>query len=86
MAFQEQDKVVSACATTAIWSSLHAMHWKNVREIRSCSEITTNALNHINGSSNSFPNRELSNKQILRALDCEKLKHHTIDLCDYLAD
>lgn len=86
VAFQEQDKVVSACATTAIWSSLHAMHWKNVREIRSCSEITTNALNHINGSSNSFPNRELSNKQILRALDCEKLKHHTIDLCDYLAD
>jgi hypothetical protein len=83
VAFQEQDKVVSACATTAIWSSLHAMYWKGVREIRSCSEITTNALNHINGSSNSFPNRELSNKQILRALDFEKLKHHTVDLLDY---
>ncbi|EPI2168773.1 hypothetical protein ACS5HP_002938 [Vibrio alginolyticus] len=86
VAFQEQDKVVSACATTAIWSSLHAMHWKNVREIRACSEITTNALNHIVGSSNSFPNRDLSNKQILRALDFEKLKHHTADISDYSSD
>ncbi len=86
VAFQEQDKVVSACATTAIWSSLHAMHWKNVREIPACSEITTNALNHINGSSNSFPNRDLSNKQILRALDFEKLKHHTADISGYSAE
>ncbi|MBY7905122.1 hypothetical protein KW458_06425 [Vibrio fluvialis] len=83
VAFQEQDKVVSACATTAIWSSLHAMRWKNVRDIRSCSEITTNAVNHIPGSNNSFPNLELSNKQILRALDFEKLKHHTIDVRGY---
>ncbi|MCS4296355.1 MULTISPECIES: C39 family peptidase [Acinetobacter] len=83
VAFQEQDKVVSACATTAIWSSLHAMHWKSVREIPACSEITTNALNHISGSSNSFPNHDLSNKQILRALDFEKLKHHTADITAY---
>lgn len=86
IAFQEQDKVVSACATTAIWSSLHAMHWKNVRDIRACSEITTNAINHISGSSNSFPNRDLSNKQILRALDFEKLKHHTVDIKNYSAE
>ncbi|EKT4485761.1 C39 family peptidase [Shewanella algae] len=86
VAFQEQDKVVSACATTAIWSSLHAMHWKNVRDIRACSEITTNAINHISGSSNSFPNRDLSNKQILRALDFEKLKHHTADITSYSSE
>jgi hypothetical protein len=86
VAFQEQDKVVSACATTAIWSSLHAMHWKDVRQIPACSEITTNALNHISGSSNSFPNRDLSNKQILRALDFEKIKHHTADISAYSAD
>lgn len=80
IAFQEQDKVVSACATTAIWSSLHAMHWKNVRDIPSCSEITTNAINHIHGSSNAFPKNELSNKQIFRALDFEGLKYHVYDI------
>lgn len=76
IAFQEQDNVVSACATTAIWSSLHALEWRNVRNIPACSIITTNAINHIEGSSNKFPNKELSNKQILRALDFEKLRHH----------
>ncbi len=76
IAFQEQDKVVSACATTAIWSALHALHWKNALDIPACSVITTNAINHINGSSNRFPNKELSNKQILRAIDFEKLRHH----------
>lgn len=82
IAFQEQDKVISACATTSIWSALHAIQWKDVRDIPSRGEITTNAINHINDSSNSFPNKELSNKQILRAIDSEKLKHHTEFLRD----
>jgi hypothetical protein len=77
IAFQEQDKVVAACATTAIWASLHALPWRSVRGIPSCSEITTNAINHIADSSNSFPSKELSNKQILRALDFEGLRHHS---------
>lgn len=76
IAFQEQDKVVSACATTAIWSALHGCAWKDDRLIPACSEITTNAINHIDGSNNSFPNKGLSHKQILRALDFEDLKHH----------
>lgn len=78
IAFQEQDKIISACATTSIWSALHAISWKNVRDIPSRIEITTNAINHINESSNSFPSKELSNKQILRAVDSEKLKHQAI--------
>lgn len=80
IAFQEQDKVVSACASTAIWSSLHSLTWRDVRAIHSCSEITVNAINHIDGSSNSFPNKELTNKQILRCLDVEGLRHHSEDL------
>lgn len=79
VAFQEQDKVVSACATTAIWSALNALSWRPIRGIPSCSEITTNAINFIEGSSNSFPNKELSNKQILRALDVEGLRHHSFE-------
>ena len=80
VAFQEQDRVLSACATTAIWSAMHALHWKNVRDIPSCGEITDAAINHVSGSSNRFPNHGLTNKQILRALDVDGLKHHTIDL------
>ena len=79
IAFQEQDKVISACATTAIWSSLHALKWRDEKSVSSCSKITTNAINHINDSSNSFPSKELSNKQILRALDLEGLRHHSLD-------
>ncbi|ARC77956.1 hypothetical protein AXW93_03715 [Pseudomonas aeruginosa] len=80
IAFQEQDKVVAACATTAIWSALHCLKWRDAKSIHSCSEITQNAINHIDGSSNSFPNKELSNKQILRSLDVEGLRHHSEDL------
>lgn len=80
LAFQEQDKVVSACATTAIWTILQGTPGKLQNDIPACSEITTNAINHINNSNNFFPKKELSNKQILRALDFEKLKHHSYDL------
>ncbi|MBB3823452.1 hypothetical protein FHT03_003535 [Xanthomonas arboricola] len=76
VAFQEQDKVVSACATTAIWSSLHAADWIPLQSIPSCSQITTNAINFIEGSSNNFPNKELTNKQMLRAIDVAGYRHH----------
>ncbi len=82
IAFQEQDKVVAACATTAIWTALHALPWRDVREIPSCSEITTAAINFIDGSSNGFPNKELSNKQIQRSLDVEGLRYHATTLGD----
>lgn len=77
IAFQEQDKVVAACATTAIWTALHSLTWRETRSIPSCSEITINAINHIEDSSNSFPSKQLSNKQILRSLDVEGLRYHT---------
>jgi hypothetical protein len=79
IAFQEQDKVISACATTSIWSCYHAIEWKNLIDIPSCSEITSSAINHIQNSVNRFPNDGLSNKQILRALDVEGLRHHEIN-------
>lgn len=80
VAFQEQDKVLSACATTSIWTALHALQRRDVRDIPSSSEITISAINHIENSSNSFPNDGLENKQILRALDVERLKHHLINV------
>lgn len=80
IAFQEQDKVVAACATTAIWTALHALPWRDVKHIPSCSEITINALNFIEGSNNGFPNKELTNKQIQRSLDVEGLRYHSTQL------
>jgi len=80
VAFQEQDKVISACATTAIWTALQALDIKDIRNVPSCSEITISAINHINESSNSFPNKGLTNKQILRALDTQKLRNHKINI------
>jgi hypothetical protein len=80
IAFQEQDKVVAACATTAIWTALHSLPSRCVKDVRSCSEITTAALNYVRGSSNGFPNLGLSNKQILRALDVEGIRYHDANL------
>jgi len=80
IAFQEQDKVVAACATTAIWTALHSLPGRGVKDIKSCSEITTAALNFVDGSSNGFPNKELTNKQIQRTLDVEGLRYHNNSL------
>ncbi len=80
IAFQEQDKVVAACATTAIWTALHGVPWRDVRHVPSCSEITINAINFVEGSSNGFPNKELTNKQIQRSLDVEALRYHSTNL------
>ncbi|ALE00382.1 MULTISPECIES: hypothetical protein [Pseudomonas syringae group] len=80
IAFQEQDKVVAACATTAIWTALHSLPGRGVKDIKSCSEITTAALNFVDGSSNGFPNKELTNKQIQRTLDVEGLRYHNTNL------
>ena len=79
IAFQEQDKVVSACATTAIWTLLHAQRMRHLDSVPSSSEITLSAINHIKNSTNSFPNAGLSNKQIARAFDIYKLRHHKIN-------
>ncbi|WP_434998234.1 hypothetical protein ACRQTN_05190 [Pectobacterium brasiliense] len=85
IAFQEQDTIVSACATTSLWSAFHALQWTDVQEIPSCSKITVNAINHIEDSQNIFPQKELTAKQILRAIDIQSLKHHDLklELMDY---
>lgn len=80
VAFQEQDRVVAACATTSIWAAFHAMEWNNEKQIPSCSEITIHAINHVQNSNNGFPNKGLSIKQILRALDVEGLRYYHEDV------
>ncbi|WP_367346936.1 hypothetical protein [Stenotrophomonas bentonitica] len=75
VAFQEQDKVVAACATTAIWSLLHAGRLVGLDDVPSLSRITQEAINFIPQSSNEFPNKELTTKQVLRAIDVRGFRH-----------
>lgn len=80
IAFQEQDKVVSACATTSIWTALQALDKHDLRTVPSSSEITLSAINHVTDSHNTFPNKGLTNKQILRSLDMQKLRNHKFNV------
>lgn len=43
VAFQEQDNVVSACATSALWSAFHAIKSVNSEDVHSPFRITQNA-------------------------------------------
>jgi hypothetical protein len=43
VAFQEQDNVVSACATSALWSAFHAIKSVNPEDVHSPFRITQNA-------------------------------------------
>lgn len=79
-AFQEQDKVVSACATTALWSLLHASEYGHFRQIPSPSEITLQALSDLPLSINGFPNKGLTQGEVIRALDKCKMKHHELTI------
>lgn len=68
VAFQEQDKVLSACATTSLWSFFHAHNNTCLKNIPSSSEITKNAYTEINGHSREFPNNGLTTQMICRSL------------------
>lgn len=80
IAFQEQDKVVAACATTALWSLMHATKNFHYKSVPSPSEITSNAIGSESFSINGFPNEGLSSEQILKALESFKLKQHDFNI------
>lgn len=69
LAFQEQDTVVSACATTAIWSTLHKASIDYSTILKTPSEITKDAgVMSIDGS-RLFPNKGLDVFQMCQALE-----------------
>lgn len=68
LAFQEQDSVLAACATTAIWSMLNKASADFHTILKSPSEITRDADNkHLDGS-RLFPNKGLNILQICQAI------------------
>lgn len=75
--FQEQDKAVSACATTSLWTLFHGISHMCTPNVPSPSEITINALGSYEKTINSFPNNGLSDDQVVMAMEEAKLKLHS---------
>lgn len=73
VAFQEQDRILSACATTSLWSFFHAHPNMNVSQLPSSSAITSSAYPEHNGYDREFPNTGLSTDMICRSLRAHNL-------------
>lgn len=86
IAFQEQDRGVSACATTSVWSLLHALPDIHNKSIPSPSAITLAAFGSPLQNINSFPNKGLNLQQITTALEGLKLRQHSFSISDFDED
>lgn len=68
LAFQEQDSVVAACATSAVWSALHGTAMLFQHSIPSPVEITRAASVGFPGLTRNFPNDGLNAEQMAEAI------------------
>ncbi|MCC7514370.1 MAG: hypothetical protein IT212_06740 [Bacteroidia bacterium] len=69
LAFQEQDSVVGACASSALWSAFHKTSQLFQTPLPSPSDITKSAKNLFQNSGRTFPNRGLDHYQIGNAIE-----------------
>ncbi|MCU0288478.1 MAG: hypothetical protein MUF15_19045 [Acidobacteria bacterium] len=77
LAFQEQDSVVSACATSALWSAFQVTAKLFQHKVLSPVEITKSAAEHFALEERPFPNKGLTIMQMVHAvrkLDMEPLR------------
>ena len=68
VAFMEQDKVVSACATSSLWMFFNSSEQDFNGHAPSPSTITKSATGLSHGGTRTFPNTGLSSEQISRSL------------------
>jgi hypothetical protein len=68
LAFQEQDSVVAACATSALWSAFHGTGKLFQHRIPTPVEITRSATDDEPSESRNIPNRGLSPSQMAHAI------------------
>lgn len=69
LAFQAQDTVVSACATSALWSAFHKTSELFQTALPTPNEITRSAGNILFSSGRLFPNQGLDITQICRSIE-----------------
>jgi hypothetical protein len=81
--FQQQDTGVSACATTAIWSSLH--HFRGIEEIAAATpaQITNIASRYSLPFGRSMPSEGLSMEQMCQAIQGMGVSPHLHRAVDY---
>lgn len=68
LAFQQQDQGVSACATTALWSSLHKVAHEERILIPTPAQITEAASRYLLAEGRSLPSEGLNIQQICEAI------------------
>ena len=76
--FIEQDKVVAACATSAVWAALGATRGFETRRLPSPSSITKAAMANGDDGTRIFPAKGMTSKQISTALKNFGLEPHQI--------
>jgi len=74
IAFQEQDSIVAACASSAIWVAFQATGKLFQHEIPSPVEITKAATKNIPYADRYFPNKGLNPEQIAHAIRSQRLE------------
>jgi len=68
LAFQEQDTVLAACATTALWSALHKTTDLFGSKLLTPSKITASASRHFLFGNRAFPSHGLNMFQLCQAI------------------
>jgi hypothetical protein len=72
LVYQEQDSVVGACASSALWSAFHKISMNDIFQtpLLSPSEVTKSVKSHINENSGRiFPNEFLTLQQVLESIN-----------------
>lgn len=80
LAFQEQDSVVSACATSALWSAFQVTAKMFQHKILSPVEITKSATEHFPLEERPFPNKGLTVKQMMHAVKELDMEPYIVDV------
>ncbi len=80
LAFQEQDRATSACATSALWSAFHGTGVLFHHSIHSPVEITRDAVRRIPGMGRTFPNSGLTVWQMASAVSEIGLEPDSVDV------
>lgn len=79
LAFQEQDKVIAACATSALWSAFHATGSLFQHSIPSPLEITKAATEKVPSTIRTMPNKGLTGPMMTHAIRHVGLDPYPID-------
>ena len=84
LAFQEQDKVAAACATSALWTLFHKTADMFSHNIPTPFDITESATSHIPLESRALPNHGLTPEQMAEAIRNIGLEPYQLNAEEYV--